>query len=148
QKKRHVQNVNVDYEKYLHDLMRNNRFKLDSILVQMSQVEKAAVKKGQLPVYERVAFRVNGRGDLLAVTGFMEEFHKAPLLHQIRTATVELAAARSGSKAAEGELDLKMTIEALLVTGANSRETLQPSNSKLASTLKVLAEPARDYSLM
>jgi hypothetical protein len=145
QKKRHVQHVQVDYEKYLSEMMRNHRFTLAS--VQMAQVEKSAAVKGQKqPVFERVAFRVNGRGNLLSVTSFMEEFHKAPLLHQIRTATVELASTRSGSKAAEGELDLKMTIEALLVTGANSRPTLQPS--KLSSPLRVLAEPARDYALM
>lgn len=146
-RKRHVQHLQVDYEKYVHDMMRNNRFKAETIAVQMAPVERQQVKKGQQPTYERVAFRVSGRGDLKCVTGFMEEFHKAPLLHQIRNASVDLASARGGAKtASEGDLELKMTVEALLVTGAKDRVSLLPS--KLSKPLLVLAEPARDYKLM
>jgi hypothetical protein len=149
QKKRHVSQLQVDYEKYLSAMMRNNRFKPDSITVRTGQVEKQAVAKGKQPTYERIAFQVSGRGELSSVTGFMEEFHKAPLLHQIRNAKIEHAGAKGGAKLNEGELDMTATVEALLVTGANDRATLLPAKEKQEKlTLRVLADPPRDYDTL
>ena len=47
-------------------------------MITPGQVEKQTIGKGKQPVYERIVFRAAGRGDLSAVTGLMEEFHKTP----------------------------------------------------------------------
>jgi predicted DNA-binding protein with PD1-like motif len=150
QKKRHINQLQVDYEKYLRDMMERNRFRTDSIVIMPGQVEKATVAKGKQPTYERIAFRVAGRGELAAVTGLMEEFHKAPLLHQIRAATVELANQKGSSKSSvrEGDLDLKMTVEALMVTDAQQKERTSLLPPKLAYPLRVMADPPRNYALL
>lgn len=149
-KTKHLRDMNVLYEQYLSAMLTNNRFKTDSISVQMSQVEKLAVAKGKQPTYERVAFRISGRGELSSVTGFTEEFHKSPLLHQLRVLTIEVPATRSGAKAVEGELEMKATVEALLVTGAKRDEKagtgLLPT--KLPFALRVMADPPRSYYAM
>jgi hypothetical protein len=146
QKKRHVSQLQVDYEKYLAELLQKKGFRSDSISVQLGQVEKQAVAKGKQPTYERIAFRVTGRGELSSVTGFLEEFHKTPLLHQVRNVTVETANARGGSKFSDSELEMKATVEALLVTGAKERATLLPPETP--KPLLVMADPERDYHAM
>jgi hypothetical protein len=140
----HVRNVQVSYEKYLSDLLQNNQFK--GISVQVAQAEKQSVAKGKQPTYERVAFRVSGRGELSSVTGFMKEFYEAPLLHQLRHLTVEQVGGKAGSKAVEGELEMKATIDALLVTQATPRETALPVLSDLEKQqVRVLPDPPRNY---
>jgi len=144
--KGHITLLQVDYEKFLDEMLRNHRF--DQISVQVGQVEKQQVAKGKQPLYERIAFRLSGRGELSSVMGFMEEFHKAPLLHQIRNATIEQAGAKGGGGSIrEGDLDMKLTVEALLVNGAKERPALVPEKEKFAS-LRVMADPPRNYYLM
>jgi len=150
QKKRHVNQLQVDYEKFLRDMMQRNRFRPDSVVITPGQAEKQSVAKGKQPVYERISFQVAGRGELSAVTGLMEDFHKAPLLHQIRTATVGLANQKAAGKssASEGDLDLKMTVEALMVTDAQQKDRTALLPSKLPYPLRVLADPPRNYYLL
>jgi hypothetical protein len=81
----------------------------------------------------------------------LREFYKAPLLHQVRSLTMGVASNAPGAggrrgPAQEGTLDVNMTVEALLVTGAEERAALLPS--QLAFEPRVLAEPGRDYGKM
>jgi hypothetical protein len=144
-RKQHLPQLQVDYEKFLFSLMDRHRFKSDSIKVLSRPVEKQSTAKGKQAAYERIAFLVEGRGDLENVSNMLQEFHQAPLLHQIRGITVE-AAALKGKNARESDLDVKMNVEALLVNGAIDRTGLLPS--KLTEPVRVLAEPARNYALM
>jgi hypothetical protein len=150
QKRKHLARLQVDYERYLNDLLRKDkRFQSDSIVINTRQVEKqtTTARGKQQPLYERLAFSVAARGDLKGVTSMLEEFHRTPLLHQIRSMTVDLASSKTGTKKDDTEaLDLKMTVEALLVNGAKDRASLLPE--KLPYPLKVLAEPERTYALM
>ena len=70
----------------------------------------------------------------------LQDFHRTPLLHEVRSMTLKKG------PSAKGDLDVNMTVEALLVTGAEKRDDLLP-DSKVAPP-QVLAEPSRQYTDM
>jgi len=95
------------------------------------------------PAYTRLDYVIPGaRGDLATLVDFMERFYKLPLLHQIKTLTVQkpLTTTRAGSN----DLDITMTIEALVLDQAPKRETLLPPSTVKAPP--VLAVPERKYA--
>lgn len=105
------------------------------------------------PIYTRLLFTVNAKGDLASLVDWMERFYKMRLLHQIRNLTVNvppggLIAANpgrpDGGRRSAGELDVTMTIEALVLDNAEKRTTLQPE--KPAELPSLLAQPARQYA--
>ncbi len=154
-KKRHVAELQVDYAAYLGELMQQSGFQRNSISVTMRQPDRHSTlktPKGKEPTYERLAFQATGKAALDAVARMLREFHKTPLLHQVRTISIghasnALGSARRGQPA-DGTLDVNMTVEALMVAGAEDRVELQPSPSKLAFEPRVLSEANRDYGKM
>jgi hypothetical protein len=155
QKRNHLAKMQVDYERYLSELMRSSGFRSDSIAISHAQPDtktKLSTPKGKEPTFERLAFGVVGKGNKDAVVKMMAAFHKEPLLHQVRKLSVSMAAAgpagagRRGGQAAEGTLDVNMTVEALLVNGAEERASLKPA--PLSYPPRVLAEPGRNYQAL
>lgn len=150
QKRKHLARMQVEYERYLSERMLDAGFSRDSIVITPRQPDRrsaAPALKTKEPLYERLAFAASGRGNLASVVQVLRELHKAPLLHQVRSLSVATAPERSGrSRNAAGTLDLSMTVEALLVNGAEDRSALLPS--QLAYPPKVLAEASRDYAVM
>lgn len=154
QKRNHLAKMQVDYERYLSSLMRSSGFRSDSIAISHAQPDtktKLNTPKGKEPTYERLAFGVVGKGNKDAVVRMLAEFHKEPLLHQIRKLSVGVAASpggagagRRGGPGTEGVLDVNMTVEALLVNGAEERASLKPA--PLSYPPRVLAEPGRNYA--
>jgi len=101
----------------------------------------------QLPnkkaAYTKLDYVVNGaRGDLATLVDFMERFYKLPLLHQIKTLTIQrpLTTTRAGST----ELDISMAIEAIVLDQAQNRKSLLPDAAVKAPP--VLAQPPRQYA--
>ena len=170
QKKKHLTQLQVKYDEYLSDLLARNGFQSDSISIRPRQVEQRATMRGKKqPVYERLAFSVVGRATLDDVVKTLGEFHRTPLLHQVRNLSMEPVQQQRGPAAAPapvgrgargarggarggaaapstGLLELKMTVEALAVNGARVRPTLLPT--RLPYPPRVLAEPGRSYALM
>jgi hypothetical protein len=156
QKRKHLARMQVDYESYLSGRMRENGFRSDSIDISLRPPDRRttlATPKGKMPTYERLAFLVKGKATLDNATRMLRDFHKAPLLHQVRSVTMTLPTATTtgggggigrGRQSSDGILDIIMTVEALLVTGAEERTSMNPST--LAYTPRVLAEPTRDYT--
>lgn len=150
QKRKHLALMQVEYERFLSELMLESGFSRDTVVVTPRQPDRRSnplALKGKEPAFERLAFSAAGRGGLDNLVRLMRDFHHAPLLHQVRNVSVTLAPARSGRTTnAAGSLDVTMTVEALLVAGAEERASLLPD--KLAHQPRVLAEANRDYSLM
>jgi hypothetical protein len=144
-KKRHLSRLQVAYESYLSELLRKNGVSDAVITPRQPDRRSSPALKPKEPIYERLAFGVSGRGSMTAISRALKEFYTTPLLHQIRGLTLSQSQARGRTAAVPGTLDLNMTVEALLVNGAEERETLLP---KIASLPRVLAEPARNYALM
>jgi hypothetical protein len=141
----HLKTLQVYYEQYLYELMRRNGFSPGTISVSPRQVEgprtNPTAAKGPPPVYRTLTFGAQGQAGLDAIVKMLEEFHRANLLQQVRAIKVEKATDRS---AARGMLDLTMTVEALLVSGAEKRESLMPEST--TARPQVLAVTSRPYS--
>ncbi|MFM7150371.1 MAG: hypothetical protein ACKO23_11055, partial [Gemmataceae bacterium] len=153
-KRRHLAQLQVKYELFLSELLRSSGFKTDSIVISPRQPDRRTnlvVAKGQEPLYERLAFTVTGKGSKDNVVRMLRDFHKTNLLHQVRSIKLNTPSGASASGSSrrgstpDGSLDLDMTVEALVVRGAEERGNL--TSSTLTYTPQFLA-PSRDYNQM
>ncbi len=147
-RKRHLNKVQVDYDKYLSDLLRRSGFNPATINITPRIVENAKPGQGRAatarePLFTRLAFSVEGRARLEAITQALEEFYKTNLLHEVRTLSVQNRPGTAGARGRPGELFVNMTVEALMASGAEPRDSLSPSPDVKVHTL---AEPGRTYA--
>jgi hypothetical protein len=163
-KKRHVSSLQTDYERFLWELLRRNGFSADSIKIGTRQSDIKAVPKlpNKAPLYEPLTFTVAGRARLDGVVQMLADFHRTPLLHSVHNLSLSLpdqqrlAASRPGPgprgpmRGGSGgrELNVTMTVEALIVNGAKDRSALLPTLAAGTAQPRVLAEPARRYADM
>ncbi len=114
-----------EYENYLNDLLRDSG--VDATVTPKSletrTESKAAGKK--LP-YTRLTFTVLGHGTLESVVKFMEQFHGTGLLQQIKLISLQRPLT-TGAQERPNELDVNLTVEALVVAGAARRPSLLPN---------------------
>jgi hypothetical protein len=119
------------------------------------------------PAYTRLTYVVTAKGELYHLVDFLQHFYQQPLLHQIKTMNIQRPSdARSQQNR---ELDINLTIEALVLDNAPARPTLLPVlrepallaggaalsayNMEAAASgrgspvapAEVMAEPAREY---
>jgi hypothetical protein len=134
QKSKHLANLGVAYEKYLRELMEKAGF--SSVKVGPVKGTAKAQTKGKEPPFEELTFPVVGKGKMDAVVLMLREFHRTPLLHHVRKLKLEVADDKGGKKT-PGLLAMNLTIDALLMNGAEDRTALQPKG--LTVTPKVLA---------
>ncbi|MFO0930337.1 MAG: hypothetical protein U0736_25470, partial [Gemmataceae bacterium] len=141
QKRKHLTRMQVEYERFLSERMLEAGFSRDSIVITPRQPDRrsaAPTTKNKEPLYDRLAFAASGRGNLASLVKVLRDLHRAPLLHQVRGLSVTTTPERTGRTTnPPGTLDLSMTVEALLVNGAEDRASLLPS--QLAYPPKVLA---------
>ncbi|NBO93015.1 MAG: hypothetical protein EBV06_12000 [Planctomycetia bacterium] len=149
-KQLHVSRMKTEYEKYLSDVMRRNGMKAETVKVVEKPPSKVgsppSAPKGMQPVYERLAFSVSAIGPQEATYRSLREVQSTNLLHEIRSLTVGIAPTKGRDKPDPQTLELSMLVEALMVTGAEDRDSIMPK--QLAFAPRILAEPSRDYSLM
>src|SRR5262249_28287829 len=83
--------LQVEYEKYLSELLRKNGFSADTLITTRPPDRRSApgLAKGKEPVYERLVFTVAGKARLENLTRALEEFYQTNLLHQVRSMTVQ-----------------------------------------------------------
>jgi hypothetical protein len=79
------------------------------------------------PIYTRITFTVQADATMASIVRMMEQFYKTPLLHQIKNLTLQRQLTATTTQARTNELRVQMTIEALVVTGADNRTWLLPN---------------------
>jgi hypothetical protein len=140
-RKRHEENVAVEYERFLSNLLMRSGFAPSTIKVTPAPADrKGVILTGKTPAYTKLSFTVQGQAALDGVVRMVQDFYHTPLLHEVRSLTL------AKGPSSKGDLDVNMTIEALMVTGAEKREALLPD--KTSPTPQVLADPSRYYSDM
>ncbi len=89
-KKRHEANVQVDYQRFLNNLVVKSGFSPSSIKVSAAAADRKGgpIISGKTPAYTRMTFTVQAQGRFDAVERMLGDFYKAPLLHQIRNLTL------------------------------------------------------------
>jgi len=88
------------------------------------------------PAYTRLTFELTAKGELYNLVDFMRLFYQQPLLHTIKKMNIQRPSeARSRDRR---DLDISLTIEALVLDGVPDRATLLP----LVRELALLSGPA------
>src|ERR1700730_8552559 len=78
------------------------------------------------PIYTRLTFTVLAHADLASLVKMLEGFYRTGLLHQIKTFSVQRPLT-VGAQDRPNDLDINLTIEALIVSGAADRPQLLPN---------------------
>jgi hypothetical protein len=138
------------YVEKLIDMLKKSGF--DSIVVNDKKPEnkstpqyklKGVVTKGKdMSIYTRLEFNVDAKGNMASLTKWQEQFYKLQLLHQIKNMSV-MRPLNPTTGGKPNELDVKMTIEALVLEGAEQRKTLEPTTPV---NLPPVLAPGRDYA--
>jgi hypothetical protein len=123
-----------EYEKYLTDLLRLADFAPGALSVTPRPLDtkSSPTLPGKGPVYTKLAFQVQARGSLESLVRMMEHFYRTNLLQQVKTFLVQKpATTRPGQQ--PRDLDINMTVEALIVNGAENRQSLVAMDRRLLS---------------
>ena len=97
---------------------------------------------GKTPLYTRYAYKVDATADYDGVRRALDRLERTPLLLAIRKLSLTQSATRR-----DKSLTVKMTIEVLMVAGAQRRDTLFGTRWFTPKPV-VLAKPDRRYSDM
>jgi hypothetical protein len=118
-----------EYGKYLRDMLSKNGLTDPVPTVTVTPADDKEQNKKlpggakKEPPYQKVSVRVVAEGKLENVDKVLEEFYRTPLLHQIHDLTIERPLTPNG-QGRERDVKLTMTIEALIVNGAQKRNYL------------------------
>jgi hypothetical protein len=131
-----------EYEKYLSNLLRQSGFAAGSFRIDPAQPDVNSSPKlpgaRKEPVYTVLPFTVaGGRGDLASLVEAMERFYHTGLLHRIKSINIRRPLTTSPGQR-QGELDVDLTVEALIVNGADNRPYLLPNLPRRVLALDVL----------
>jgi hypothetical protein len=162
----------LEYERYLTQLL--NRYKITNgreiTPLNVDTKSSPTIGPNKEPIYTKLTFRVKTYATMANLMAMMDEFYRTGLMHQIRNISLQRQLAVSPQAKAD-ELDVRMTIEAMIVTGADKRPYLLPNIDRRLLAVDVapalfprgpavlwaglspgiitpglLAEPSRDYS--
>jgi hypothetical protein len=142
-----VDQARREYGEELEKMLRASGFDAGSISVLPKQPETrtSPAFANKKPIYTKLPFTVTAKGDLASIVDWMERFYKLKLLHQIKNLTIQLpVGADSSARRGQNDLDVTMTLEALVLDNAEQRKTLQPENAE--DTPPTLADSERTYA--
>jgi hypothetical protein len=130
----------LEYEKYLRELLRQSGFERQTGNVERTSPtvipKPADTKTGPTlpgkkePIYTRLTFSVVAHGELADLVDFLERFYRTPLLHEIKKLDIHRPLTPSvgaGPQQRTNDLDVDMTIEVLVLSGADKRNQLLPA---------------------
>lgn len=133
------------YDNYLSDLLIDSGFPASTTISPKAPEKSSVLAADKKPVYTRLPFVVVTRANLDNLVQMLERFYRTPLLHQIKSIQVSRAST-TGTQAQQGaqfELDIHLTVEALVVSGAADRfhpaEALLPALDKRLLTVDTAA---------
>jgi hypothetical protein len=129
-----------EYEKYLSDLFREADFASGSYVVtsRPADTKTSPTITGKGAIYTKLDFGVTGRAPLDKITQVLESFYRTGLLHQIKTLQISrpVTALNTGNRFGQQQqpprdLDLSMTVEAMIVTGTENKQSLFAPNRQV-----------------
>src|SRR5262249_50622670 len=121
-----------EYAKYLYELMRDSGFADGKFTVLPpkdidAKTAPSIANKGA--VYQKLDFQIHANTTLGNLVTMLDGFYRTGLLHQVKKLSI-LRPMTQGQQQDPNELDINMTIEALIVSGVHERDTLKPGPSQ------------------
>jgi hypothetical protein len=144
---RNIDQARRAYGEEIEKMLRASGFEAGSFSVLPKQPETRTnpTFANKKPIYTKLPFDVTAKGDLASIVDWMERFYKLSLLHQIRKITLQLpAGADANARRGANDLDMTVSLEALVLDNAEERKTLTPE--KPVEMPSVLAVPERQYA--
>lgn len=139
-----------EYEEELSKMLRASGYDAGafSIIPKPPDAKSSPQFATKKPIYTRLIFTVQAKGDLASFVDFLGRFYKLRLLHQIRNLTIQkpIGGESRGNTAGSIDLDVNMTVEALVLDNAEQRKTLLPEKSVDAPPL--LARDDKAYAMI
>jgi len=132
-----VSKAKQQYGDYLSDLMRDSGFAPGSYTVVRQADSKTAPTIGKIPVYQKFDFTIQAHTSLDNLVAMLDKFYHTGLLQQVK----KLSAQRpltTGPQQLPTDLDVNMTVEAIIITGAEERPNLLPTISRKQLLLDVV----------
>jgi hypothetical protein len=127
-----------EYERYLSELVRQSGIPAGGLTITPRPPDtKSSPAVGKVPVYTKLDFSVTGRTSLPHLVALLERFYRAPLLQQIKNLTIHRPLTR-GPQQEQGDLDVTMTVEALILNGTDNRSHLLPNVNQRLLAVDVL----------
>jgi len=140
---RHTNDLQAEFRRKLEGAVAKAGLKKASVELTRSTINQGGVAAKQGPnkaLWQSTTFRVTGQGSLKDVGTVLEGVHSIPVLH--RMSGLDIKKPESDRKTpAKDNVELSMTVEAISVTGAEKRETLEPTLKKRP----VLLNPERKH---
>ncbi len=132
-----------EYEKYLYGLLLDSGFVATGVRVaaespDVNSSPKLGLGTKKEPIYTLLPFKIVAHGDLSNLVEMMERFYRTGMLHRIKTLAIRRPLTTTGPQQRTGELDFEMTVEAVIINGANNRSYLLPNISRSLLTLDVV----------
>ena len=149
-----------EYEDELNKMLRAAGYAATDvgIIPKKPDAKSAPTLATKKPIYTKLIFTVQLKGDMASLVDFMGRFYKVRLLHQIRNITIQkpigadlraAATVPGGQQAAAApstDLDVTLTIEALVLDNAEQRKTLLPD--KMPELPPLLARTNDQYAMI
>jgi hypothetical protein len=128
-----VVNAKRLYSEALDKMLRDSEFPAGSIFITPKDAERVATTTGsKKPAFQRLVYDVKASGELASFVTFLDKFYGMPLLHRIRTLKIDRPITVTNPQfQGQNFLEYALTIEALIVDGAQDRKTLLPEGVKL-----------------
>jgi hypothetical protein len=113
------------YAHYLSELMTKSNLASAKINGQKPDTKSSPTGPAKKPIYTRLTFTVDeARGKLEDVVKMLDDFYKSGMLHQIKKLSIQKPRTRTGPNQQSDDLDVNLTIEALVLNGAEVRPYL------------------------
>lgn len=121
-----------EYEKYLSGLLETSKFPRGSYSVTPKQVDEktSPTIPGKGPIYTKLSFTIISHGKLENLVDFLHEFYTTGLLHQVKNLSIVRPLTVNNANQNREQLDINMTVEALILKNADPRNELLPVFSR------------------
>jgi hypothetical protein len=137
-----------EYTAKLEDLLRKSDFYAGkSPFIDPKPPENiSSLAAAKRPPYTKLTYNVRASGELSSLVDFLDRFYRTPLLHRIKSLTLTRPLTNTRGQR-DGDLDIVMVIEALILDGAEKRTTLLPELSG-KDLPKVSAREPKQYDMI
>jgi hypothetical protein len=122
-----------EYERYLTDLMSMSGFPPGSYSVLPRPVDTKSGPtlggKNTPPIYTRLTFGLQAHTTLDNLIKMLDRFYRTGLMHQVKNLTIQRPITGPGpqQQQAQNELEISMTVDALIINGSGQRNMLLPA---------------------